>query len=112
MAIKVHREEAGYLRERDAYLRLRALGTTTIRGCNVPELLAHHDALWILVMTVVVRPFVLDFGGAYLDQAPDFSDDVMADWRLANLVHTTRKVIQKSEPIDASEALGRTVSKV
>jgi hypothetical protein len=24
---------------------------------------------------------VLDFGGAYLDQAPDFSDEVMADWR-------------------------------
>ncbi|HYV34934.1 MAG TPA: hypothetical protein VE988_04465 [Gemmataceae bacterium] len=26
------------------------------------------------------RPFVLDFGGAYLDKPPDFSDEVMADW--------------------------------
>jgi hypothetical protein len=32
-------------------------------------------------MTMVQQPFVLDFAGAYLDQAPTFSDEVMADWR-------------------------------
>jgi hypothetical protein len=83
LAVKIHHQEAGYLRERDAYLRLQSLAITSIRGCNVPELLTHDDDLWILVMTVVVRPFVLDFGGAYLDQVPDFSEDVVADWRLA-----------------------------
>jgi hypothetical protein len=31
-------------------------------------------------MTVVDRPFVLDFAGAYLDEAPQFSEEVMADW--------------------------------
>jgi hypothetical protein len=30
---------------------------------------------------LVARPFVLDFAGAYLDQAPDFSEEVLADWR-------------------------------
>jgi hypothetical protein len=32
-------------------------------------------------MTMVKRPFVLDFAGAYLDHAPDFSEEVMSDWR-------------------------------
>ena len=32
-------------------------------------------------MTMVSRPFVLDFAGAYLDVAPDFSEEVLAEWR-------------------------------
>jgi hypothetical protein len=32
-------------------------------------------------MTLVARPFVLDFAGAFLDKAPDFSEEVLADWR-------------------------------
>lgn len=32
-------------------------------------------------MTIVERPFLLDFGSAYLDQdAPEFPDDVMEEW--------------------------------
>jgi hypothetical protein len=31
-------------------------------------------------MTIVKRPFVLDFAGAYLDQRPQFGDEVWADW--------------------------------
>lgn len=30
---------------------------------------------------MVSRPYVLDFAGAYLDYAPDFSEEVLADWR-------------------------------
>ena len=33
-------------------------------------------------MEVVKRPFVLDFAGAYLDSAPDYSAEVLADWRI------------------------------
>jgi hypothetical protein len=80
-AIKVHEREADYCRERDVYLRLRGLGVNSIRGCRVPQLLRYDDKLWVLEMTVVTRPFVLDFAGAFLDQAPDFSDEVLADWR-------------------------------
>ena len=32
-------------------------------------------------MGIVSPPFVLDFAGAYLDQAPDFPDEIMEDWR-------------------------------
>ncbi len=38
------------------------------------------DALWIIQMTIVTRPFVLDFAGAYLEHAPQFSDEIWADW--------------------------------
>jgi len=44
-------------------------------------LVAFDDALWVIEMTIVDRPFVLDFAGAYLDQPPDFSEEVLADWR-------------------------------
>jgi hypothetical protein len=80
-ALKAHQRETEYLRERDVYLRLQDHQVERIRGCEVPQLIDYNDHLWILEMTIVTRPFVLDFGGAYLDHAPDFSDEVMADWR-------------------------------
>jgi hypothetical protein len=73
-ALKVHERHPHYQRERDVYLRLKEHGITEIRGCNVPELVAYDDELWVIEMTVVTRPFVLDFAGAYLDQPPDFSE--------------------------------------
>jgi hypothetical protein len=80
-AVKVHERAADYARERDVYLRLRANGVTAVRGCNVPELIAFDDELWALQMTVVARPFVLDFAGAFLDQPPNFPDEVLAEWQ-------------------------------
>jgi len=47
----------------------------------VPQLLGFDDELWVIEMTVVARPFVLDFAGAYLDFPPDFSEEVLADWQ-------------------------------
>jgi hypothetical protein len=80
-AIKVHEREADYCRERDVYLRLGECDVTAVRGCAVPELLDYDDELWVIEMTVVTRPFVLDFAGAFLDKPPDFSEEVLADWR-------------------------------
>jgi|SRR5947209_391492 len=80
VAVKVHEREPDYKRERDIYLRLRQNGVETVSGFSVPELVAYDDELWAIEMTVVDRPFVLDFAGAYLDRPPDFSDEVLADW--------------------------------
>jgi hypothetical protein len=77
----VHRREPGYVRERDVYLRLREVGVESIHGCRVPLLLSHDDELWVIEMTVVERPFVLDFAAAELDWPPEFPDDALADWR-------------------------------
>jgi hypothetical protein len=80
-ALKVHERGKDYRRERDVYLRLRDRAVTGIRGCNVPELIAFDDEQWVIEMTLVDRPFVLDFAGAYLDNPPDYSDDILAEWR-------------------------------
>jgi hypothetical protein len=80
-ALKVHERDQDYRRERDVYLRLQQHAVTEIRGCNVPQMIAFDDDLWVIEMTVVERPFVLDFAGAYLDRSPDFSEEVLADWR-------------------------------
>lgn len=71
-AIKVHLNEAAYLRERNAYLRLHEKGVVDILGCAVPRLLRYDDDLWVIQLTIVSRPFVLDFGDASLDQPHNF----------------------------------------
>src|SRR5258708_6647436 len=74
-ALKTLYEEKPYSRERSVYERLAELGVTEIRGFEVPCLLASDDALWVLKMTVVAPPHVLDFAGAYLDFPPEFPDE-------------------------------------
>lgn len=71
-----------------------------IQGFHVPELRQFDDDWLVIDMTVVQRPFVLDFAGAYLDGAPDFSEEVMADWR-------TDKVEQFGERWPKAEAILR-----
>lgn len=80
VAIKVLRFDDPYLREKQAYQRLGTMGVNTVLGFNVPQLVGFDDALRVLEMTIVKRPFVLDFAGAYLDVRPDFPADVWADW--------------------------------
>ena len=49
---------------------------------HVPQLLGYDDDLWVVEMTIVTRPYVLDFAGAYLDSRPDYPEHVMCDWRV------------------------------
>jgi hypothetical protein len=85
LALKVFKQEPDYWRERNVYLRLQGLAMTNIQGCNVPELVAYDDELWIIAMTVVMRPFVLDFAGAFLDRPPGFSEETLAEWHAEKL---------------------------
>jgi hypothetical protein len=79
-AIKAHRSTEPYRRERDAYVRLQEAGVSNIRGFNVPQLIRFDDDLEVIEMSIVVRPFVLDFAGAWLDAPPDFSEEAWAEW--------------------------------
>ena len=79
-AIKMFKHERLYQRERDVYLRLDEQRVVRILGFEVPQLIDFDDDLWVVEMTIVSPPFVLDFAGAYLDQKPDFPPEVMADW--------------------------------
>jgi hypothetical protein len=80
-AIKVHERCPDYVRERDVYLRLKDRGISRVRDCAVPQLIGHHDDLLAIEMTIVTRPYVLDFAGAFLDRGPDFSEEILAEWR-------------------------------
>lgn len=70
-AIKVYDLEQGYKRERDVYRRLKERDIHSIRGLNIPRIEKWDDALYVLEMSVVHVPCLVDFGGAYIDTAPD-----------------------------------------
>ena len=80
VGIKALRFPELYLREKAVYQRLEQLGIKSVLDFNIPELLAFDDARRIIEMTIVRRPFVLDFAGAYLDTRPEFTADIWADW--------------------------------
>ena len=79
-AAKVHRAAEPFQRECAVYERLRDAGVSKIWGFNVPQLIRIDDKLLVVEMTVVVRPFVLDFAGAYLDTPPDFPEETWIEW--------------------------------
>lgn len=79
-AVKAHEQERFYRRERNVYLRLKEFSVTHVCNAEVPQLIGNSDELWVIEMTIVKRPFVLDFAGAYLDFPPDYSEEVMAAW--------------------------------
>ena len=79
-AIKVFQHERLFQRERDVYLRLQSRQVKKILEFKVPRLIGFDNDLWVVEMTIVSPPFVLDFAGAYLDQKPDYPPEVMADW--------------------------------
>ena len=81
-AVKAHRSVEPYLRERAVYDRLKAARVSEIIGFNVPQLIRFDDHLRVIEMSIVARPFVLDFAGAYLDIPPEFSEEAWAEWEV------------------------------
>ena len=80
-ALKVFHAQEFYERELMVYERLRAARVRNILGFAVPQWIAVDGELLALEMTVVERPFVLDFAGAYLDNAaPWFEDEKWEMW--------------------------------
>jgi hypothetical protein len=78
--LKAHRDEEPFWRELSVYERLVAEDIGEILGFNVPDLLGADEGLRIIEMSLVARPFVLDFAGAYLDKLPEFSEEIWAEW--------------------------------
>jgi hypothetical protein len=79
-AVKIHFVDEAYRRELSIYRRLAEAGVVTLRGFNVPQLLGWDDACRAIEMSIVSRPFVLDFGGAWLEDPPEFSMQQWAYW--------------------------------
>src|SRR2546421_4357084 len=79
---------------------------TAVLGFNVPQLMAYDDELRVLEMTIVKRPFVLDFAGAYLDKRPEFTDEVWADWEAEKREQFETRWPEVQRVLDAFEELG------
>ena len=80
LAIKVHRATDSFHREKAVYDRLGRTGIKHVLGFNVPLLMGADDRLRVLEMTIVTRPFILDFASAHLDQRPDFPEEIWQEW--------------------------------
>ena len=106
VAIKVLRFDELYLRERNAYQRLATMAVTSVLGFSVPQLVGCDDGLRVLEMTVVKRPFVLDFAGAYLDTRPEFPVEVWDDWEANKREQFEDRWPTVQKILDAFEVMG------
>lgn len=80
-ALKVYHDGEFFRRERLVYERLRNVKIRQILGFAVPQFIRTDDELMALEMTVVERPYVLDFAGAFLDDdAPWFEEEKWEAW--------------------------------
>lgn len=80
-AMKAFEREASYRTELAVYRRLAEHRVEEVCGHNVPQLLGHDDELWVIEMSIVQPPYVLDFAKAALDAAPDFPEEAWAEQR-------------------------------
>jgi len=79
-AVKAFLRQSNYSRELGCYQRLENLGIGEVGTFEIPSLVDSDAKLLIIEMTLVTAPFLLDFGKAYLDQPPDYTPEVLADW--------------------------------
>jgi len=105
-AIKALNSEEFFLRERAAYERLRDAAVSEVRGFQVPQLIRAEADLWVVEMTIVNRPFVLDFAGPYLDARPEFSQGIWAEWEADKRDQFGERWSMVRAVMDAFEELG------
>jgi len=87
-AVKAFDQSEFYVREREVYERLREAGITKVLAFHVPQIIRAEDNLHVIEMTIVTRPFVLDFAGAFLDRRPEFPEETWSDWELNKREHS------------------------
>lgn len=79
-AVKFFDRAERFKRELEVYRILQAKGIEEIAGHHVPGLLDADEGLLAIEMTIVERPFLLDFAGAKLPaEVPDFEAHVFEE---------------------------------
>lgn len=79
-AVKVHHVHDTFVKEREAYSRLGRARVHQIQGLYVPQMLDCDDRLLVIEMSIVSKPYLLDFAGVSLDRRMDFSEDLWREW--------------------------------
>jgi hypothetical protein len=76
-AVKFFDRIGRFDREVEVYRVLQSKGIVLIAGHNIPELLEVDASLVAIEITIVERPFLLDFAGAkHPSEVPDFEQHV------------------------------------
>lgn len=101
-AVKVFERQDMYARELAVYWRLGEHGVTEVHGHNVPQLIASNDELLVIEMTVVAKPYLLDFADARLDAAPEFPDDVIEQWHEEKIEQFGAELWQRAQLVMAT----------
>ena len=78
--VKVFEAIEPYRRERNVFLRLQDAQVLMVEGCAVPALIEYSDSRLAIWMTMVTRPFCLDFAAAFLDEIPSDFPPTDAAW--------------------------------
>ena len=105
-AVKFHREDRPFENECRVYERLREEQTTQILGFNVPQMLMLDKEFRAIEMTIVRKPFLLDFADALLDRTPNFSEDVLRQWEEDKAEIFGEKWSEVTRVIGALQTLG------
>jgi hypothetical protein len=77
--IKVLERESKYNTELYCYQRLRDAGVLWIRGFSVPQLVDWSDHLRVIEMTLVIKPYLIDFAKAHFTPL-ELSDETWEEW--------------------------------
>ena len=68
--VKVCRHANLFERELSVYQRLAELGLHQLQGFRIPSLLDQDAECWVLELSLVAPPFILDFAAASLGKQP------------------------------------------
>ena len=81
-AVKSFFYEKNYRDELECYLRLMKYEISEICGLAVPTYEDSSDSLLTLEMSIVQKPYLLDFGKVYIDEPPPYFGDrqLMENW--------------------------------
>jgi len=105
-AIKSHRAREFYVRERAAYELLSHAGVTEVLGFHVPQLIRADEELQVIEMTIVTRPFVVDFAGAYVGARPEFPEEIWAEWEAEKQDQFGARWVKVKQVMEAFEEWG------
>lgn len=72
-AVKAFYREKNYRNERNCYERLANLMIEEVSIFTIPKMVGCHEYLLTIEIGIVSPPRILDFGKAYLDTPPDFT---------------------------------------
>jgi hypothetical protein len=79
-AVKASYRWDNYYRERRCYQRLSESNVRSIDGLSVPRLIGFSDNLQVLEIEIVMPPYLLDSGKAYIDQRAPYDEEQLAAW--------------------------------